>query len=52
MALGVMGGESPQAQAILTELAAGGGDLRTETLYLEVRDRQGPVDPAAWFALD
>lgn len=52
MALGVMGGELPPAQAILTDLAAGGGDPRTETLYLEVRDGQGPVDPAAWFALD
>lgn len=52
MALGVMGGELPPAQAILTDLAAGGGDPAPQTLYLEVRDGQGPVDPAAWFALD
>lgn len=51
-ALGLMGGDLPQAQAILTDLAAGGGDPRSETLYLEVRDGQGPVDPADWFALE
>jgi len=50
--LGLMGGDMPQAQAILNDLAAGGGDPRSETLYLEVRDGQGPVDPADWFALE
>jgi len=51
-ALGLMGGDLPQAQAILNDLATGGGDPRSETLYLEVRGGQGPVDPADWFALE
>jgi len=51
-ALGLMGGDLPQVQAILNELATGGGDPRSETLYLEVRDGQGPVDPADWFGLE
>jgi hypothetical protein len=46
-----MGGAAPDAQAILTETAQGATAPRNETLYLEVRDGQGPVDPALWFAL-
>lgn len=49
--LGLMGGSLPDAQAILTETGSGTGGTRTETLYLEVRDGQGPVDPADWFVL-
>ncbi len=48
--VGLMGGASPDAQAILTESAQGSAAGRTETLYLEVRDRQSAVDPATWFA--
>lgn len=46
--LGLLGGE---AHAILSEppLAAGAG--LSETLYLEVREGDRPVDPATWFAL-
>jgi septal ring factor EnvC (AmiA/AmiB activator) len=45
----------PGAHAILSAPAPaqgdpGGADL-TETLYLEVRDGDGPIDPSAWFAL-
>ena len=46
-----MGGEAPDADAILSAPAPAGGAGRSETLYLEVRDAQGPVDPALWFAL-
>ncbi|WP_420859604.1 murein hydrolase activator EnvC family protein [Marivivens marinus] len=49
--IGLMGGESPPIDEILTETASGGGIRATETLYLEVREGQGPVDPATWFAL-
>lgn len=47
--IGLMGGFITQPQAILTETAQGSAGQRTETLYLEVRDRQSAVDPAKWF---
>ncbi|GGL73396.1 murein hydrolase activator EnvC family protein [Wenxinia marina] len=47
--IGLMGGETPGVDAILTETRAGGGANRSETLYLEVREGQAPVDPAGWF---
>jgi septal ring factor EnvC (AmiA/AmiB activator) len=54
--LGLMGGETPDADAILSGAAPGGGTSGgaglSETLYLEVRDAEGPVDPALWFALE
>jgi septal ring factor EnvC (AmiA/AmiB activator) len=48
----MMGGEQPDVDAILTESASGAGASRSETLYLEVREGQSAIDPAAWFALD
>ena len=50
--IGMMGGEQPDVDAILTESAFGAGGSRSETLYLEVREGQSAIDPAAWFALD
>ena len=50
--VGLMGGVTPSADAILTETAAGQAGNRTETLYLEVREGQSPVDPAEWFDID
>ncbi len=50
--IGLMGGEPPDPHEILTETAQGGGASQPETLYLEVRDGQAPVDPATWFALE
>jgi len=50
--LGLMGGVTPGVDAILSEMAQGGGAARSETLYLEVRDGQAPVDPAEWFVLE
>ena len=49
-AVGLMGGEPPEAHEILTETAQGGGATQPETLYLEVREGEEPVDPATWFA--
>lgn len=48
--VGVMGGTLPRAQDFLLEVGQGGGAGRSETLYIEVRDRNTPVDPAGWFA--
>lgn len=48
--IGLMGGVIVDAQAILNESAQGSAGQRTQTLYLEVRDRQGVVNPTDWFA--
>jgi septal ring factor EnvC (AmiA/AmiB activator) len=50
--IGLMGGAVAAVDEILTETAVSGGGAQSETLYLEVRDGQGPVDPADWFALE
>lgn len=47
--VGLMGGDSPQAGAILSLSGEGGGTDRTETLYIEVRMDNSPVDPETWF---
>ncbi|MEL6798312.1 MAG: peptidoglycan DD-metalloendopeptidase family protein [Pseudomonadota bacterium] len=49
-ALGLMGGQAAQAQEILIDTSAGAGQDRPETLYMELRQGQTPVDPADWFA--
>lgn len=49
--LGLTAGRSPGAQEILIETASGSGQDRPETLYMELRTPDGPVDPAGWFAL-
>lgn len=50
--LGLLGGSTPDANAILTNSTPNGGGEQSQTLYLEVRDGQTPVDPATWFALE
>ncbi len=50
--VGMLGGLSPSVDEILSEVDDGAVGESSETLYLEVRDRQGPVDPALWFALE
>ena len=49
-ALGLMGGEVPQGDALLPEPPESGGATRTETLYIEIREGGAPVDPDRWFA--
>ena len=49
--VGLMGGSVPQAGAILSLSGEGGGTDRTETLYIEVRMDNSPVDPATWFRI-
>ncbi|OCX65321.1 peptidase M23 [Thioclava sp. SK-1] len=52
--LGLMGGSSPSAEEFGTDFvrnaADGGGAGRTETLYMELRQGETPIDPADWFA--
>ncbi len=50
--VGLMGGAAPDAQGILSETASGAGAFRRETLYIEVREGDAPVDPATWFEAD
>ena len=50
--LGLLGGGQPTVDAILTGGDALESGQASQTLYLEVRDGQSPVDPADWFALE
>ncbi len=50
--VGLMGGAAPDAGRILAEAADGGGVKRTETLYMELRQGELPVDPGIWFAFE
>lgn len=50
--LGILGGDLPQTDANLTTNTGQDSGTPPQTLYLEVRDRQTPVDPATWFALE
>ncbi|WP_424942730.1 murein hydrolase activator EnvC family protein [Aliiroseovarius crassostreae] len=57
--IGLMGGAAPEIrsevaengtdQAFLIELVQGAGTEASETLYIELRENQTPVDPADWF---
>ncbi|WP_273691092.1 murein hydrolase activator EnvC family protein [Ketogulonicigenium vulgare] len=48
--VGLMGGSSPDGDALLMQANSGSAQNLSETLYLEVREGQSAVDPAAWFA--
>lgn len=50
--IGLMGGDDPLVDEILTEVSQGNGFRATESLYLEVREGTTPVDPATWFAIE
>jgi len=47
--VGLMGGNDAETGAILSQAGDGTGNGRTETLYIEVRENDAPVDPAQWF---
>ncbi|ABF65488.1 peptidase M23B [Ruegeria sp. TM1040] len=47
--VGLMGGEVAASSAILSLSGEGGGTGRSETLYIEVRMENSPVDPETWF---
>ncbi|CUH64707.1 Membrane-bound metallopeptidase [Thalassovita gelatinovora] len=47
--IGLMGGEDAEIGAILAQAGKGAGAEATETLYIEIREDNAPVDPATWF---
>ncbi|NHX27580.1 peptidoglycan DD-metalloendopeptidase family protein, partial [Escherichia coli] len=49
--VGLMGGADPNVAAFLNDTQQGGGATRPETLYIELRQNNTPVDPSAWFSL-
>ncbi|UYV36649.1 peptidase M23 [Rhodobacteraceae bacterium D3-12] len=49
--VGLMGGTDPKIGEILTQSSEGAGNDRTETLYIEFREDNVPVDPSAWFRI-
>ncbi|NOD64521.1 MULTISPECIES: murein hydrolase activator EnvC [unclassified Ruegeria] len=50
--VGLMPGETPEIGAILSTSGDGTGTDRSETLYIEVRENNSPVDPETWFRTD
>ncbi len=50
--VGLMGGNVPQGAAFLATATDGGGAGRTETLYIEARAGEDPINPGQWFAID
>ncbi|APG48456.1 murein hydrolase activator EnvC family protein [Phaeobacter porticola] len=50
--VGLMGGKNPEIGTILSLSGEGAGTDRTETLYIEVRMDNSPVDPETWFRTD
>jgi len=49
--VGLMGGQEAEIGAVITQSGEGGGNTRSETLYIEVRQDNQPVDPVTWFAM-
>ena len=50
--VGLMGGAGAESGAILIESGQEAGARHSETLYIELRQDNTPVDPAAWFKTD
>ncbi|WP_135503989.1 murein hydrolase activator EnvC family protein [Roseovarius aestuariivivens] len=50
--VGLMGGTAPGADGLLTGNSPSPGAERSETLYIEVRETNTPVDPETWFQTD
>lgn len=49
--LGLMGGSEAQAREFMSGLVDGAGSANSETLYVELRQGNNPVDPGEWFTL-
>ncbi|MES0863441.1 peptidase M23 [Ruegeria sp. SCPT10] len=47
--VGLMPGAAPEIGAILSTSGDGTGTDRSETLYIEIREDNSPVDPESWF---
>ncbi len=50
--VGLMGGTEAETGEILSPIGDRAGNARTETLYIEVRQGDAPVDPLTWFSTD
>lgn len=50
--LGLLGGQTAQVGDFLLEASGRTGELRQESLYIEVRKNGKPVDPLLWFTHD
>ncbi len=50
--VGLMPGPEERMGDLLTEFGKGGGVGQTETLYMEIRQDNVPVDPETWFKTD
>lgn len=50
--LGLMGGNDPKIDAILSQSGEVTGQDLSETLYIEVRDGKSAVDPRDWFNIN
>lgn len=50
--VGLMGGTAPEADLVSSGFSQETGAERSETLYIEVREDNSPVDPAQWFKTD
>lgn len=50
--VGLMGGADPDPGALLPRAGQETATAQTETLYIEVRQDNTPVDPALWFKTD
>jgi len=48
--VGLMGGKDAEIGTILSQAGEGAGTEASETLYIEVREDNAPVNPDAWFA--
>lgn len=49
--LGMMGGAAPEQGTLLSTSSDDTGTERSETLYIEVREGNRPVDPETWFRI-
>ncbi|MFY0682222.1 MAG: peptidase M23 [Thalassovita sp.] len=47
--IGLMGGQDAEIGSILSQASEGAGAEASETLYIEVREANEPVDPETWF---
>ncbi|MEL7258193.1 MAG: peptidase M23 [Pseudomonadota bacterium] len=50
--VGLMGGEDTDSDALLIENGKDAGAERSQTLYIEIREDNTPVDPETWFLTD
>lgn len=48
--VGLMGGDAPDREELITPGAQSSGEDLSETLYMELREAAEPVDPTPWFA--